>query len=431
MFFQSAQPDFMTILSKRMIAEVSRSYHRAFGLRALPITISGERCPDQAYRSSAAHRSLVERLPTAVQTRAYSLQEALHWGKPYLFYPVAGLTSWMVALVDQHTVRGGLLGGEVRSQDQGLEESVRGLVDQGIALPDARQYVARLPTWRAERIREAAVALEKTFYQVSGWKPLLLGENRLKAAQQRQIAEAIEDQKKNGQTAYPIDKERMLLSLIRAGDQNGARRVLNEMLGAMYLFSPKLAVLRARSIEMMGYLTRAAVEDSPLMEPLIERNHQWMQQLISAPDFEMLSHVLMQALDDFMQGIYAHGFNVYNPKVSRILDFVAQHYTKPVTLEQIAAAADLSVFRVSHLVKQNTGKTVLQHVMQLRIQKARQMLERSSLSCSEIAYELGFCDQSYFIKHFKRLTGTTPRRYRRSPSAPGPAPHRPRARIVH
>ena len=98
----------MTILSKRMIAEVSRSYHRAFGLRALPITISGERWPDRsstADRSSAAHRSLVERLPTAVQTRAYSLQEALHWGEPYLFYPVAGLMSWVVALVDQHAVR--------------------------------------------------------------------------------------------------------------------------------------------------------------------------------------------------------------------------------------------------------------------------------------------------------------------------------------
>jgi len=409
----------MTILSQRMIAEVSRSYYRAFGLRALPITISGERWPAGVARSSATYGALAERLPTAVQTRAYSLQEALHWGEPYLFYPVSGLTSWVVALVDQHAVRGGLLGGEVRPQGQELEASIRGLVSQGIALPAARRYVTRLPVWRSERIREAAMALEKIFYQVSGWKPLLLEENRLKAAQQKQIAQTIEDCKKNGQTAYPIDKERMLLSLIRAGDQNGARRVLNEMLGAMYLFSPKLAVLRARSIEMMGYLTRAAVEDSPLMEPLIERNHQWMQKLISAPDFEMLSHVLMQALDDFMQGIYAHGFNIYNPKVSRILDFVAQHYARPITLEQIAAATDLSVFHASHLVKQNTGKSILQHVMQLRIQKARQLLERSSLSCSEIAYKLGFCDQSYFIKHFKRLTGTTPRRYRRSPSAPG------------
>ncbi|MDD5678314.1 MAG: AraC family transcriptional regulator [Kiritimatiellae bacterium] len=411
----------MTILSKRILVEVGRSYHRDFDLHILPVTISGECWPEWSSSLSAASRSLAELLPSGVQTRAYSLQEALHWGEPYLFYPVTGLASWVVAMVDQHTVRGGLLGGEVRHQAKGLEESVQGLVDQGVAMSAARLYVARLPIWSAARIREAAMTLEKTFYQISGWKPRLLEENRIKAVQQRQIAEAIEHQKKNGQTVYPIDKERMLLSLIRTGDQNGARRVLNEMLGAMYLFSPKLAVLRARAIEMMGYLTRAAVEDSPLMEPLIERNHQWMQQLVSASDFETLSHVLMQALDDFMQGIYAHGFNVYNPKVSRILDFIAQHYTKPVTLAQIAEATNLSVFRVSHLVKQCTGKSILQHIMQLRIQKARQMLERSSLSCSEIAYELGFCDQSYFIKHFKRLTGTTPRRYCRSTAVPGPS----------
>ena len=184
----------MTILSKHMIAEVSRSYHRAFGLHAHPITISGEQWPGRAHRSSAAH------LQTAVQTHAYSLQEALHWGEPYLFYPVAGLVSWVVALVEQHTVRGGLLGGEVRLEGKPLEESVQGLVDQGIARLTARLYVARLKVWPAARIREAAIALEKTFYQVSGWKPCLLEENRIKAAQQRQIAEAIEHQKKNGQT---------------------------------------------------------------------------------------------------------------------------------------------------------------------------------------------------------------------------------------
>jgi hypothetical protein len=209
MFFQQARHDFMTILSKRMIAEVSQSYHRDSGLHALPITISGECWPDRAYRSSVAPRSLVGRLPTAVQTRAYSLQEALHWGEPYLFYPVAGLMSWVVAMVDQYAVQGGLLGGEVRPQGQPLEESVQGLVDQGVALSAARSYVARLPAWSAVRIREAAMTLEKTFYQVSGWQPRLLEENRLKATQQRQIAEAIEYQKKNGQTVYPIDKERM------------------------------------------------------------------------------------------------------------------------------------------------------------------------------------------------------------------------------
>ncbi len=409
----------MTTLSQRTLIRVGRSYRQAFGLRAHFMPATGE-LPN---RSRAG--PLVFSLPSSRRIAAYALQEALHWGEPYVFYWAPGVISWAVALVDQETVCGGLLSDAVAAEGKPREEAARGLAEQGAPLPAARRCAACLPVWPSARMREAALFLQTTFYQASGWRPRLLEENRLKAAQQRQITEAIAEQKTSGLASYPIVKERLLLSLIRSGDQTGARRVLNEMLGAMYLFSPKLAVLRARAIELMGYLTRAAVEDSPLMEPLIERNHQWMQKLIQARDFETLSHVLMRALDDFMEGIYAHGFNCYNANVSKILDFIAAHYTQPMTLKDIAAAAGLSVFRVSHLVKEQTGKTVFQHVLQLRVRKAQQLLERTSSSCAEIAYAAGFCDQSYFIKHFKRLMGATPARYRRNrlgaPSDPGPA----------
>jgi len=364
-----------------------------------------------------------ESIPFHAQTAAYSLQEAVHWGEPYVFSWSPGIHDWMVALVDQQTVQGGLTGGLVMAEGSSRHEIIDGLVDQSMKPESATRIVDRLPIWSPARIREAALALQTLFYQVSGWKPLLLEENRIKAQQQRQITSAMDEQKKAGHTAYPIDKERMLLSLIRAGDKNGARHVLNEMLGAMFLFSPKLAILRARAIEMMGYLTRAAVEDSPLLEPLIERNHQWMERLIGARDFETLSHVLMRALDDFMEGIYAHGFNCYHPKASRALDYIAAHYLEPISLDDIARAVGLSAFRVGHLLKQHTGKTALQHIMRLKIQKARELLERTSLSCPDIATEAGFCDQSYFIKHFKRVVGATPARYRRTRrlSATGPA----------
>jgi len=353
---------------------------------------------------------------------AYSLQEALHWGEPYLFCWAPRVVSWVVAMVDGHTVQGGLFSGPVISERQEAGEhpekvsadSVQGLVDHGLARDAARVYIRRLPEWSSAEIRDAAMFLQETFYQVSGWKPALLRENRTKTIQQRQISEAIAEQKKSGRTGYPADKERMLLSLIKVGDRNGARQLLNEMLAAMFLFSPKLPLLRARAIEMMGYLTRAAVEDCHLMEPLIERNHGWMQKLIRAGDFETLSHVLMQALDDFMEGIYAHGFNCYNPKASRALDYISRHYTTHISLQDIGREMGLTGFRVSHLVKAHTGKSVLQHVMRLRIQKALQLLERTSMPCSQIAVETGFCDQSYFIKQFRRTTGVTPAKYRRA-----------------
>jgi len=393
----------MTILSQKITQTVCRKYERAFNIKPYFINVSGERLPGN-YGPVQAY----------LQTHAYALQEAVRWGEPFVFYPFRGVVSWIVALVEQRRLHGGLIGGEVRTPGAEPQEIIKDLIEQGLDTNAASLFCGRLPEWPAEKIKGAALSLNEIFYQASGWNPVLLEENRIKAIQQRHIAEAMDAQKKNSQGGYPIDKEKMLLSLIRAGDQNGARRVLNEMLGAMYLFSTKLAVLRARAIELMGYLTRTAVEDSPILEPLIERNHKWMQKLIVAPDFETLSHVLMQALDDFMHGIYARGFNCYHPHVGRILDHIASHYSEPLSMREISGAAGISVSRVAHLVRQHTGKTVWQHIMRMRINRARQLLEGTNESCSEIALKTGFCDQSYFTKHFRRLTGTSPAHYRRS-----------------
>ena len=84
-----------------------------------------------------------------------------------------------------------------------------------------------------------------------------------------------------------------MLSNIRAGDRNQARRILNDMLANIYLSCPELVVLRARSIELMSCLSRAAIEDNPLLEPLIERNHRWTEALLEATSFEDLSMSLM------------------------------------------------------------------------------------------------------------------------------------------
>jgi AraC-like DNA-binding protein len=352
--------------------------------------------------------------------RTYALHESINLGAPSQFLVIPEVTSWLLALEDRRIIHGALIGGEVFCSDDAPapDKALAQLIDLGLEAEQARAYIAHRPRWPRSRIRDAAAFLQEVFYQVSGWKPVLLDENRLRVQQQQQIAQAIEDQKRRGQEpAYPFEKERVLLSLIRAGDQTGARRVLNEMLGAMYMTSPKLVVLRARAIEMMGYLTRAAVEDSPVMEPLIERNHQWMERLIRARDFEELSRVLTDALNDFIEGIYLHGFNRSNSQVSRALDFITRNYMQPLRLKTVAQEVGLSPCRLAHVVKEHTGKTIVQILTHARIRNAQNLLEHTAKSGTEIAYEVGYNDQSYFIKHFRRVTGMTPARYRRARSA--------------
>lgn len=252
------------------------------------------------------------------------------------------------------------------------------------------------------------------FYKEGGWRAELLDERRQWRMRQRQLDEAVNEVRARGEGAlYAFDKERVLLSKIRAGDRSGARQILNEMLGSIYLSSPKPVVLRARVIELLSCLTRAAIEDNPLLEPLIERNHRWTDQLIHADGFETLSTVLMQALDEFLDSVYLHGANRSNVHVHKALEFIAREYKEPISLSHVASHVGLSACRLAHLVKAFTGKTVLEVIRQVRLRRAQELLDRTAMPCVEIAYEVGFGDQSYFIQHFKRHVGMTPSRYRR------------------
>lgn len=393
---------------------VARDYRGEFGLRPVFCDLAGDVCWGGDPLSV---------LSGGRQRRDYALNQSINIGEPYVYKPAPGILSWIFPLEDRRMIHGSVLGGyamldESARADVATEEpfyeSVDSLKRQGMDEGEAERFVSSLPVWSRERAGKAACRLYELFYKVSGWRPELMMENSLRLQQQQQINQSIEDQKKKGVAAvYAFEKERVLLANIRSGDRQAARQILNEMLSTIYMTSPRFVVLRARAVELMSYLTRAAIEDNPLLEPLIERNHRWTEQLILSKDFEQLSQVLMNALDDFTEGIYIHGLNRSNIKVRQALDHIGEHYMEKISLSTIAKEIGLSSCRLAHLVKEHTGRTISQIIQQVRIQHAAILLDRTSRSCAEIAYDVGFGDQSYFTMHFKRATGVTPGRYRK------------------
>lgn len=395
-------------LTRNMLRAIDSAYFREFDCHVRVMDQNG-RITSGADSFGNAARVRRERL--------YAMHQSITLGVPFTFAIGPCITSWLVAMENKRVVHGAMLGAEalLPAQAGAIADGARYLAGLGFSPRAAAAFMRRLPQMEMPRIEAAAHGLRRIFYEISGWRAELMEENRLRFQQKQQITQAIEDQRQRGDsTAYPFEKERVLLSLIRAGDRPGARKVLNEMLAAMYLSTPKLVLLRARAIEMMGYLTRAAVEDSPGLEPLIERNHAWMAKLIRARDFEGLAHVLTDALNDFIEGIYLAGFNRTNRHVSQALDFININYMKPLSLGMVAGAAGISSYRLAHLVKEHTGKTIIQILNQTRIEHARRLLEQTDKNCTDIAYEVGYSDQSYFIRHFRRQSGITPARYRRT-----------------
>ncbi|MGB9876285.1 MAG: PocR ligand-binding domain-containing protein [bacterium] len=100
--------------------------------------------------------------------------------------------------------------------------------------------------------------------------------------------------------------------------------------------------------------------------------------------------------------------------VERAKGYILQNYDKEgLCLREVAKALRLSSYYLAHLFKSSEGKSVGEHIKEMRIARARELLEDSELSIIEIALEVGYSDPSYFARLFRKATGLSPAEYRR------------------
>lgn len=84
-----------------------------------------------------------------------------------------------------------------------------------------------------------------------------------------------------------------------------------------------------------------------------------------------------------------------------------------VSVVQLASECGLSVGHFARAFRQTFGESVHRHVLMLRIERAKHLLQASSLSLREVAHEVGYADQATFTESFGKVSGITPGRYRR------------------
>lgn len=99
-------------------------------------------------------------------------------------------------------------------------------------------------------------------------------------------------------------------------------------------------------------------------------------------------------------------------KISLLLNYLQQHYTENISLEDAAAKAGLSKFYFSRIFKQHTGQTFYDYLSFLRIQSAEQLLKNTETPISQIASACGYATLSSFNRSFQKFRKCTPSEYR-------------------
>lgn len=90
------------------------------------------------------------------------------------------------------------------------------------------------------------------------------------------------------------------------------------------------------------------------------------------------------------------------------IKYIYNNYNKVITLEELAAIANVSKYHFCNLFKELTGKTFKEFQNYIRINKAYELLATTDIPITEIAFLCGFNDSNYFSRKFRQITGKTP-----------------------
>lgn len=95
----------------------------------------------------------------------------------------------------------------------------------------------------------------------------------------------------------------------------------------------------------------------------------------------------------------------------RIVEYLNQHLDQNLSIGQIARDTLISPSTLSHLIKKRCGCGVISFFLQLKIQRAKELIRENKLNFTEISEMLGYRSLHYFSRQFKQITGMTPSEY--------------------
>jgi len=360
--------------------------------------------------------------------------QSAEYGFPYIYRCYTGIIEWSAPFLFEGEFLGSFVSGGIlmrRPDSSFFKEIKRVAKTLGLEESQLEEILKRIKIVSEKRVKAAADILHIMANYLTKMK---LTDTRLrqeKYIQQARISEEIqrikrkelelsdkEEKDENSfiyvSSLYPLETERELLRRVRLGDKEGAREVLNEILGKiLFKNAGQTELIRARILELAVVLSRAAVEGKAELEMILGLNFEYIQELGKIKSIEELCIWIVKVLDRFTESVYENR-NIKNVDIIRkTREFIRTNYKKKIKLIDISKAIYLSPYYLSHIFKKETGSTLLEYLTKVRIEEAKYLLENTQWNTTQIAFKVGYSDQSYFCKVFKKSESISPSDYRK------------------
>jgi two-component system response regulator YesN len=209
-------------------------------------------------------------------------------------------------------------------------------------------------------------------------------------------------------------KEKELIDLIKIGDRKKAKVLLDETLGtALFRSHEHIGILKARALEIVFVIARAAVEAGANLEEILGFKYQCIQNLSRDDSQETLYYFLMKAFDQLFECIYQNRNIQHTGIFTKAKEHIWGNYNQEISLRKLSEAVGINPYYLSHLFRKEMGISFLEYLTSVRMSIAKNLLRQTTMSIMEICLEVGYQDPSHFAKTFKKKEGIHPTEYRK------------------
>ncbi len=204
----------------------------------------------------------------------------------------------------------------------------------------------------------------------------------------------------------PLDarEAETLLSDILKGSLESALAFVNELLD-------KTA---HRSIDRKRYVTRFLLDLLELAHKGVKKPLYDAQEMLDAVggtlDFEVMRAIVMECCESLTRFYAPDGDSL----ITFMTDYVEAHYQENINLQSVAELSGFSYAYVSHYFSEKKGMSFTDYLNSVRVNKAKELLEHTSMLAGDISERIGFGSINSFARNFRKFTGTTPDAYRKS-----------------
>jgi YesN/AraC family two-component response regulator len=340
---------------------------------------------------------------------------AANLGEPYIFLCRSGLTNIAIALIVNgetvgYVIAGPIIMGQVRDSTISKFAAMNNLTDNEKNI--AKMFCSTMPTYEPNKISKLALLLYNSVISSIGVNTdyQSLRENY---KDERAINYKIKNLQDDSSTSSSADLENNLIKTIISGQTEDALKQADDLLESFYIRERgDLPAIKGKVLWMFAIIIRAATEKHSSINEIIDSELDIIVKLSDVENYKQLKTESMNLIIKISKNLLTSVYNGNSKIVSNAIKYVNSNFSKRITLKDIEENLHVNSSYFSSLFKNEMGITFICYINQVKIDYACNLLKDSTLSIIDIALEIGFDDQSYFTKVFKKQCGMTPKEYR-------------------